>query len=309
MRLEYSAPAPSGVLPPAYYVLSANHGVTSSHAIHELRHPLSTYTLSLQTIEERIRALLDLIEPMYGGVTEDVVGRNIDDVRIRHAIDGLLDALMEHFDDVENIVKCFTVPGTKEAKSAYGLMKSNWRNYRDHVGAIVNYIKHKQRRVRVLQFYGEGWSIPGYFIEGPAEHAAAGPDPRFHKHSDSAFSLRRDIAFHLCGIYFISQTLTTALGAISSKLRPSLEDRAPTQLELQWHEMFRRVSELDARVFPDETNKPFPDLLLKAGEIGLAIPARRAPAPVPVPADVTLLFTVDPVDHSYQVPYFPRRSV
>ena len=133
------------------------------------------------------------------------------DTEIRDATDSLLDALMEHFDDCENVLDCYL--GKESQKLKKKIVK--WKIYRDHVGKIVNQIKHQQRRVRTILFYGPDWAVPGYFIEGPLPGKIIGPDPSIHPGGDTAFSFRRNLLFHLWGLY----------DAVPASIKWSLDDK------------------------------------------------------------------------------------
>jgi hypothetical protein len=203
---------PLGVLPRLYYALENSDTVASCHEALDLRHPFSIYSVSLSTIRERIDLLLTLVTPLYADPEELERDRNKTDTEICDATDALLDASMEHFDDCSNILKCYLDQGAeKQKKKLFSLVQSNWARYRDHVGAIVNRIKHKQRRVRTIVFHGDQWAVPGYFIEGPAGVKLLGPDPLIHSGGATAFSFRRNLMFHLCGIYSVSRSMSAAL--------------------------------------------------------------------------------------------------
>lgn len=305
MKVKFRASATSGPLPDAYYTLQAAIDMESNHVGMQLRHPFSLYVVSLGTIVERATTVLDLIEPLYYGLDDHKEHRNKHDGGIRAATDAFLDALMEHYDDCKSILNCYGDSQTKSHKKAMELFKANSDSYRNHVAKIVNYIKHRQRRIRVLVFYGNDWSTPGYFIEGPVDHSTIGPDASFHPNSNSAYSFRRDIAFHLCGIYFVARSMKVALSKIDERFHHSSDGTKSDPLGNEWLEMLTRVSKLDARVFPDELKKPFPRIEARGSDISIEYPAEKSvPFSVPTPSQVTLLFTVDPVSRGYRMPYF-----
>ena len=162
-------PLPSGIFPNSYYILKNATDVPSFHEELDipLRHPFSIYSISLLTIREKMDRLLDVITPLYTKpqILKEQYSRL--DTEIREATDSLLDALMEHFDDCENVLDCYLYRESKKKKNKITApVKAKWKSYRDHVGKIVNRIKHQQRRVRTIVFYGPNWGVPGYFIEG-----------------------------------------------------------------------------------------------------------------------------------------------
>jgi len=152
--VENRGTLPVGVLPCSYYVLKNNIDVHSIHEKLGLRHPFSIYSISLFTIREKMDRVLDLIVPLY--VEPQALKNQYTklDAEIRDATDSLLDALMEHFDDCKNVLNCFLdQKPQKQKKKILSSVKAN-KGYRDHVGKIVNQIKHRQRRVRTIFFMG-----------------------------------------------------------------------------------------------------------------------------------------------------------
>ena len=85
----------------------------------DLRHPFSIYNISISIIRQKMDYLLDQIIPLYNDPQALDKKRNELDTTIREATDSLLDALMEHFDDCSNILKCFLDQGPEQKKRNY----------------------------------------------------------------------------------------------------------------------------------------------------------------------------------------------
>jgi len=295
---------PAGVLPCSYYVLKNATDVKSFHEKLKipLRHPFSIYTVSLFTIRERMDRLLDLIVPLYTEPQAFKEQYTKLDTEIRDATDSLLDALMEHFDDCENVLDCYL--GKESQKLKRKIIK--WKSYRDHVGKIVNQIKHQQRRVRTILFYGADWAVPGYFIEGPLPGKIIGPDPLIHPGGETAFSFRRNLLFHLWGLYDASRCLSNGLSMINKRFA----DIAPTSTtpekeEEEWYKMICRVEALNPLVFPDEAQKQNIVVTIKDGRLRVEHSSKDKAHTVPS-CEVTLLHIVDGMSPNFKVPYYPK---
>lgn len=112
--------------------------------------------------------------------------------------DTFLDALMEHTEDCENVLRCFF-----ENESQYKISTHvrNYlgatRKYRKHIGLVVNRIKHNQGRVRLVFLAPDAVLIPGYYVEGLDSNGAVGPSIWIHKDGATAFSFHRDLRYHI----------------------------------------------------------------------------------------------------------------
>lgn len=284
---------PVGVLPYSYYILKNATDVQSFHEELDipLRHPFSIYSFSLFTIREKMDRLLDLIVPLYAEPQALKNQYTKFDAEIRDATDSLLDALMEHFDDCENVLDCYLYKEPQKfKKKIIVLVKAKWKSYRDHVGKIVNRIKHQQRRVRTIVFYGANWGVPGYFIEGPQAGKIIGPDPLIHPGGETAFSFRRNLLYHLWGLYDTSRCLSIGLSMINKRFA----DVAPTSTtpekgEEKWYKMICRVEALNPLVFPDEVQKQNIIVTKKSGRLRVEYSSKDKAQPVPSSGAITLI--------------------
>ena len=297
---------PIGVFPCLYYALENATNYPSCHEALKVRHPFSIYNVSLITIMERIQKLLTLVTPLYGDPKNLTQYNERTDGAIRDATDAVLDALMEHFDDCINVLKCYLDQGPeKQKKKVMALVQANWDCYRNHVGKIVNHIKHKQRRVRTIVFQGNDWAVPGYFIEGPAGPKLLGPDPEIHTGGGTAYSFKRNLSFHLCGIYSISRSMCTGLAEVDrafSNVKPSKS--VVSHSEKKWTEMARDISSLSPLVFPDEVSKGNPLVKISKTSLIVEYPSKTKSKVVPPHGRISTLFVVDSMSPSFRLPYF-----
>jgi len=301
---------PSVILPYSYYVLKNTTHVRSFHEEFDipLRHPFSIYSISLLTILEKMDRLLDALTPLYAepqAMKEQYMRL---DTEIREATDSLLDALMEHFDDCESVLDCYLYKESqKKKKKIIVPVRAKWKSYRDHVGKIVNRIKHHQRRVRTIVFYGDNWGVPGYFIEGPQTGKVIGPDPLIHPGGDSAFSFRRNLLYHLWGLYDTSRCLSNGLSIISKHFA-EIAPRSTTQerVEEEWYKMIFRVEALNPLVFPDEAQKQNIVVTPRDDRLRIEYSSKDKAPSVPSPCAVTVLHRIDGMSPSFRAPYHPK---
>lgn len=298
--------APLGALPRAYYALKNSTHLPTVHETLDLRHPSSIYSLSLSTIRDRIDKLLALLVPISSSPDIAREHRAETDAALCDATDAFLDALMEHFDDCCNVMKCYLDSGSdKLKKEVFAIVQGgNWDAYRGHTAKIVNFIKHKQRRVRSIVFTGQGWSTPGFFIEGPAGPKTLGPDPQIHPTGGTAFSYRRNIMFHICGVYAISRSLAVGLAKVDkSFVQVTPEHKIATNDEITWTATISRLSSLSPFVFPDELRHANPIVRCAGSRVTVQCPSNEKPRAVPRSGNISTLFTPDAMSPTYRLPY------
>lgn len=198
-----------GLAPPALGFLQGEFDCELYHTAYQRRHPGGIYSISIQRVFGRLVELLDLVEKLD---TSPPVGEP--DVppfspELLRRLDAFLYAVMEHFDDCESIIECFIDPGDKKAagKAKKKFWKGRPQKYRDHVGMIVNAIKHHQNRSNCMLLYTDQASLLCYFVEGVDEKGDVGPNKDIHPPGREYFSFFWDIRFHLLNLYFLSDDL------------------------------------------------------------------------------------------------------
>ena len=194
--------------PRATALLKICENVPLYHENHKQRHPYASYNVSLSSIANRTLAVIkELSELHRSRVFESPTNVNFE-VPILEATDHMLDALMEHLDDCKNILESFFKDAdSKDCKEILNQFKKAVHPYRDHIGKVVNFIKHNQGRLRIVVFHWPSNCAIGYYIEGPIPNVGLGPSPLIHPKSHTAFSFNYDLKFHVCCIYAISNCL------------------------------------------------------------------------------------------------------
>lgn len=270
----------------------------------KLRHPLAVYNISISQVVGRFSATLkshkQLLLPYSASMEKEERNAAFVD-----SLDALLDSLIEHIDDCNNVIRCFfeTDSNTKY-KKIYSQFKSSIRPYRDHIGKVVNKIKHEQGRLRLISFSWPSGNSIGYFVEGVNHEGAVGPDQDIHEGGNTAFSVARDLRFHLCGIYFVGTHLAQAIYEASGF---GTNDRHISATGTEGlASLIMDISEIPPIFFPNEMKKPIPsvkintrsEVLIACGKIHhekvLVLPGSRA----------SVNFVGDGVTNTFRMPYF-----
>lgn len=297
-----------GVAPRALSVLSSNFSGPMYHQEQGLRPPFGIYAVSIANVIAAFEDVLPLLQQAHEvdlRSKERAVGWDND---LLKAMQTLLYSLMEHFDDCESILKGFLEPGTKH--SEVDEVKNYERGiskYREHIGKVVNHIKHKQGRLRSIALYGPDDFHLGYFVEGPDAEGSLGPAPHIHMNGATAFSYSRDLRLHFHGLYYISEQLSQSIGEIVGF------DESSRAIQLdsdsRYLDLGRRISQLPMVVFPNELNIEFPSISIDESEpqfFHLETSLKRRPrglGDIRSPFQVVTFYQTDGVTRAYRMPY------
>ncbi len=275
------------------------------HENYDARHPLGSYNLSLDKICKRANVLLDVLDNLKRETINDDF-KSPQYQPLLEATDHLLDALMEHLDDCNGIHRSFFADSeSRQFKKSHSILKRGLEPYRAHIGNIVNYLKHNQGNLRFLVFYWPGMMVPGYYIEGPMSGGGLGPTKSIHSDGNSGFSFYRDLPFHICSIFAISNVLSERLHNINPGLEHLSEKDYPQDSHSEWHNLFSRTAALPKFYFPDEIYKPQPEVLLSDSEASLLFPHNPVAAqPIPNGARITSVMAGDGVTRTFKLPYW-----
>jgi hypothetical protein len=212
---------------------------------------------------------------------------------------------MEHFDDCNNVLLCLS-PSRDDPRldAAAKTFKRETKDYRSHIGKIVNALKHSQRNLGTTLFHTAHTVDLGYFVEGPDASGHIGPDPEIHREGKTAFSFARDLRFNACGLYFLGNALMAALASFR-KISPSpvspKEGNEPDQV----FDTLRRISLLPLRFFPDEMTKPIP-MVRGTGSFDRPEIVLEYPSTVRItlaPGNQRVSFGGDGVAQTFRIPY------
>lgn len=174
-----------------------------------LRHPYSAFQVTASSLSETLVRLMERIkcESAKGWISEDPEISSTSK-ELAALVEDAVHAVVEHFDSCRSI--CAVVERSFESKKAKQIVRdysSSVKAARDFSANQANAIKHRQARIRIIQFYGASSRIPGYFVEGVSEGGSVGPDPKIHRSSKSAFSANRAARHFLASALYVSRVL------------------------------------------------------------------------------------------------------
>ncbi|AZV42009.1 hypothetical protein BAOM_1399 [Peribacillus asahii] len=239
----------------------------------------------------------------------------------------LLDSLMSFIDDTYHILKCFYPANSvkKDIRFADKWMesvekrliidyKNKLKEYRDILAPIVNKIKHNHARLNSILFKTELGQIGGYYVEGVDSKGSLGPDREIHKqfrNQETAFSLNRDLKFHLVNFYFICHHLKVLINRI-------IKDKHNLQIDTnnvafenseENFDIIKTVKALPNLFFPDEIYKPQPEILINENEAEVIFPSNNVSLLLYTDIEINFLASGDGVSKSFRLPYYwnPRK--
>lgn len=273
----------------------------------KLRHPLAVYNISISQVVSRFSATLKSYKQLSlpFSTSKEQEERN---AVFLDSLDALLDSLIEHIDDCNNVIRCFfDSDNDPKYKKIYSQFKSSIRPYRDHIGKVVNKIKHEQGRLRPISFTWPGGNSYGYFVEGANHEGAVGPDEDIHEGGNTAFSVARDFRFHLCGIYFVGTHLAQAVYEASSIGTSHRHVSAEATEGLA--ALIQGISEIPPIFFPDEIRKPVPSVKIstRSGALIACGKLHHEKVSILPSANVRVNFVGDGVTKTFRMPYFNGR--
>jgi hypothetical protein len=279
------------------------------HDAYQARHPLASYNVSLAKIAKRTNLLLDVLDKIHSEP-------QLDDFQSEHypelleSTDHLLDAFMEHIDDCYGIHRSFFADSKSKAfAKSHAKLKREIEPYRTHIGSIVNFIKHNQGRLNFIAFAWKGMVVPGYYVEGPGIDGGLGPAAKIHPDGNSGFSFNRDLRFHICNIYAISDLLSNAIMLLHPNINIINEINPSTVDPSEWRKMLNRISTLPQFYYPDEHVKPQPEIRFSENTVDIIFPLNpRTAFCIPAGARITAILGGDGVTCTYKLPYWTPDS-
>jgi hypothetical protein len=275
------------------------------HGSHGFRHPLGLYSNSLSMVTERLARVIQAMPPSWTSLArlEEPWEREL-----LECYDHLLDALMEHLDDLGSIMLCFfDSTEARNASAANRQFRSATGDYRTHLGKLDNKIKHHQARLRILIVEHRDQYVPGYFAE-TSDGQAVGPDPTVHEHGRTAFSFSRDLRLHVVNLIFASQALAEAMGQLEGT--PQIYEPPAPRLPDLLLDAMHAIASMPREVYPDEARKPWPQLLVTRDHEGGAtvlaeLPGTtESPAAIARPFHVTVHYRGDGSTRAFRLPYY-----
>lgn len=191
LRIELDMPAALA----AQSCLSSLMDGASYHELHDRRHPLGIYSISVGRICSKVRKCAAALEicwqhakpPEDAAEAHDSYGPVIDYLELT------LYAAAEHIDDLQIIAASFFRTNHQASKSKQVReLKQALKPLRDRVASLANAIKHAHGRIRIysLEFSHDGNEVPiyGFFVEG-FKDGAVRPHPILHGNGEAIVSI------------------------------------------------------------------------------------------------------------------------
>jgi hypothetical protein len=282
------------IAPKAYDILYNLPEMSLDYYKFPERHPMGIYNYSLSRILKSfiyIIKQIEIIENKQISKSSELT-RSMDILLIIYS--ELLHALHAHIDDCFRILKIVSPYPTKEMnnlsskkrnnvkRSAYKWLKEfnhpsyknfekNIAEYRNHIGSIVNKMKHNHARLRLISIDMEGFEVLGYYVEGidvnKDNKIISCPDTKIHPNY-TAFSFNRNLRFHFYYIYEISHYLQEALVFALEKeynFKPT-NFKPYINYNTDFDVVATKVQNLDIAFYFDEYEKSLPQILIKKND-------------------------------------------
>jgi hypothetical protein len=262
-------------------VLNTDFQIPLYYSNHKFRHPRAIYNVSYSTVIEKLH---DTIVTLYQVMGEKLFldPKNYEwDINLLTKQKDLLYTLMEHLDDCENILACFISPSDNRNKNPYvRSFKKAIKEYQDHIGKIVNHIKHEQGRIRSIVFINDKLAMPGYFIENAVGENAIGPVEKIHPNGQGAFSFARDLRYHFFYFHAVAESLGDAIIKFIGS-EPISGTSTSEQTDYRVLDIAKAISEIPLAFYPDEILKPIPTVVVSTDDelgptITLTYPDKKA---------------------------------
>jgi hypothetical protein len=296
-----------GYYPEALGVFLAIDEIQSFHSDLCLLHPADIFSSTFDEFAQSALLLLRKVNEIGDRSISDDMMTHSEGDEISHLTQNLFLCADNFLNGCRSILRCTKNDVDKETTKLLREFDSQVRQYASVVSKIINYIKHRHRKIRTIYCTSNSIFIIGYFVEGVVGKGLIGPDPDIHANSDCAISFNRDIPFHVANVYLcagIAGALCKKAFHISTPIQPqSVESPA---LE----ELFERCSKLASNYFIDEVRlESHPQISKKGnGEFEVSISNKNKPSNRhPHLQNFTLRFKVPHMYRSIKIPYLQRR--
>lgn len=319
MLIRRSHDLDGNLLPRAWNILASISDEHSYHLAHGKRHPKSAYLTSLRAIAEQWLKVLDAIDTLHS--EHSWQGKESTYPALLCEYRELLYRLNEHFDACYSALRSLCAPsaanGSKFDSQFLDKAKlPGWKQFRDsvkayrdnHIGLLVNTLKHSQGELCSIFFYSVTEFRPGYYLQDILPNGALGPSLRLHKDANTAFSFSRDLMVHLWWLYRTGDLLAnTVTGALHALHKTQLSEQCLSAPDIRWEALLGRCAKLRPEFFPDEVDKPYPRVLFQPNGPSVSIEFPTAARGHRVgPMQVRTQLTVDGEHPSNKLPYFGK---
>jgi len=304
--------------PSAFNAIESIPDAFMFHAEHGMRHPKSAYGTSLRLISAQwLKALDDLdhlrSEYLWKGVTDHMPVAIATYAQLLHRIN-------EHHDACYSVLRSLCPASSAKATqidtqfldraklAGWKQFRDATRSYReDHIGLIVNTLKHKQGELCPIYFESSVEFRPGYFLRDVLPGGVMGPSRQLHSGGNTAFSFARDILMHLWWLYRIGDLLSTAIAtALRARHAYTLAVTPQTTGESNLGVVLERCAKIRPEFFPDELSKPYPRIVFQSAPpaVTFEFPTTARGIRLGPELRVVTQFTIDGAHPTEKMPYF-----
>lgn len=269
--------------PMAWSTIAALPDEVCFHHTHEKRHPKSIYGNSIRVIcKQWVRAFVELdkinTEHYWGG------GEKSHDQLLREYRE-LLYRLNEHHDACLSVLRTLSPTDTakpvtfdseflkkKKFPGAKSFMDSTAGYRNNHIGHLVNTMKHGQGELVFMYFSSATEFLPGFYLQDILPHGVLGPSAKLHSGGRTAFSFARDMMMHLWWLYRTGELLSiTIKGAMDNFYGMNITSNAEPFNDSDLLSVIRSCADLKLKFFPDEVKQLYPRILLQKDNEKLSI--------------------------------------
>ena len=302
--------------PEAWTIISSLPKHICFHNDHGKRHPKSTYGGSLRAITEQwVRTFkeLDQLNTEHNWLNKETNYNNL-----LKEYKELLYRLNEHHDACLSVLR--SLCNTKMAKptiqdsdflstaklSGYKSFTQSITSYREHIGCLVNTLKHRQGELCSIFFHSNTEFRPGYFLRDVLPNGVLGPSAKLHSDGRTAFSFNRDMLFHLWWLYRIGKSLSlaiksTVLGLHKLTIPSEIHSMDDTNLI----KLLKSCAAIKPHLFPNEKTYPRITLVNNEKKITLKFPT-NVPRYFPKNMRISLSIMHDISHPVSKLPYFGK---
>jgi hypothetical protein len=305
--------------PRAWNVLSSIPESISQHVAHHKRHPKSAYGTSLRAICEQWLTTFDRLDDLCKEHNWENKESSYSELLREYR--ELLYRLNEHLDACFSALRVLIPPdagnGTIFDSQYLDKVKfPGWKSFKaaiapykqDHIGALVNSMKHNQGELTQIFFHTEMEFCPGYFLKDVLPGGKLGPSAKLHDGGETAFSFSRDMIMHFWWIYRIGELLAeTTIGAVKALHNHDIAEAPQDNPDDKWQLLAARCAGLKPEFFPDEIQKPYPRILCRSdgSELSIEYPTSARGYAVPN-MKISVSFKLDGAHPINKMPYHPK---
>lgn len=348
MKIKLTSWQHGNLQPEAFNLLKHLPDEMLHYADHQLRHPFSIYSLSLQKVFENFEKLLNLHEKIQISSLRTLTdsAQSLGMEELLDVQEALFHSLMQHVDDCYLILKSVHPADSaikkrfanawlqKKNSCVYQKFKDGIESYHKILRDVVNKIKHNHGRLRPVMMHSgprgvsefrrdsriclppREFKVLGYFLEGVNLDGTIGVDRDFHG-GDYGNSLNRDLRLHCANVYRIGRHLAKALKSIAKQEGGIVLSSEPFHLgnaslaSDRISKVLENISSIPFVFFYNETLKNTPVIDFNSTQKGDKLLVSLPGSQGHLLKGETFIsaqFQVDSVALSYRPPYFPKKQ-